>query len=93
MSTNQHRRVHRGEAEWRKILDRFEASGRSQEAFCREVGIPATTFQAWRRRLRHRRAAVPAQFIDVTPVTPPASRWAIEIEFPDGTTARVRGDR
>lgn len=91
MRTKPRQRVQRSETEWRRILDRFEASGRSQEAFCRESGIPVTTLQAVRRRLRDRRPPpAPAQFIEMTPVAIPASRWAIEIEFPDGTIARVR---
>ena len=95
MRAKARQRVHRTEVEWRKILDRFEASGRSQEAFCRESGIPVTTLQAVRRRLRDRtRTPAPARFIDVTPVAASmagsAARWSIEIEFPDGTTARVR---
>lgn len=90
MSVKGQRRVHRSAAEWRTILERFDRSGRSQQAFCREAGISLSAFQNWRRRSRLRHT-VPAQFIDVTPVTPPTPRWAIEIEFPDGTTARVRG--
>jgi hypothetical protein len=81
---------HRSEAEWRTILERFDVSGQSQMAFCSEAGIAPTTFQLWRRRLRQDRAA-PTRFVDVTPAAAPAPRWAIEIEFPDGTTARVRG--
>lgn len=65
MRTKTRQRVDQSEMQWRKVLGRLETSGRNQEAFCRESGIPATTLQFVRRR-------------------------SIEIEFPDGTIARVR---
>jgi len=83
-------RSHRSESEWRAILGQFERSGQSQLAFCRQAGLSPSTFQVWRHRLRLQSSAT--EFIDVTPVvSAPASRWSIEIEFPDGTTTRVRG--
>lgn len=82
-------RVRRTETDWRAILDRFARSGRSQEAFCREAGLALTTFQAWSRKLREGVRA--AEFIDVTPAPAPSAAWSIEISFPDGTTARLRG--
>ena len=81
-------------SEWRTILERFDRGGQSQLAFCREGGISLTTFQSWRRRLRLQpQGPVPSPFLDVTASISPASHWAIEIDFPDGATARVRGDR
>ncbi|MEO8035129.1 MAG: hypothetical protein ABI837_11910 [Acidobacteriota bacterium] len=90
MGASGRKRVQRSDVEWRTILERFDRSGQTQLAFCREAGIPATTFQLWRRRLRQEGTA-PVQFIDVTPPISTPPRWAIEIAFPDGTTARVRG--
>lgn len=94
MGTRDRRRVDRSEAEWRQILERFETSGQTQLAFCRSAGISPTTFHVWRRRLRADRT-LPTPFIDVTPVTRSrtSSGWVLEVEFRDGTTARVRAER
>jgi transposase-like protein len=84
-------RVRRSESEWQAILRRASGSGQSQASFCRGQEISPSTFQVWRRRLRSQIAA--REFVDVTPAAAPAPSilWSIEIEFPDGTTARVRG--
>src|SRR5262249_49143922 len=80
-------RVRRSEADWRRLLDEYARSGKTQEAFCRDARIPASTFEGWSRRLRS--LPVRAEFIDVTPAR--RDPWSIKVVFPDGTTARVRG--
>jgi hypothetical protein len=82
-------RVRRTESDWRALLARFAESGLSRTAFCKQSGIPASTFQLWERKLRAK--CLSAEFVDVTPVAAVSVRWSIEIVFPDGTTARVRG--
>jgi lambda repressor-like predicted transcriptional regulator len=82
-------RVRRSESDWRAIIEQLDRSGKTREAFCRETGISPSTLALWQRRVRV--ASLPAQFIDVTPVARPSAPWSIEIAFPDGTTARVRG--
>jgi hypothetical protein len=37
---------------WRKVLRRWQSSGLSQAAFCRQRKIPAGRFTWWKRRLR-----------------------------------------
>jgi transposase-like protein len=89
MRSKETARTHRTEAERQSILEDFERSGKTRQAFCKEAGIPASTLALWQRRARV--GSVPTQFVDLTPVARPASPWSIDIAFPDGTTARVRG--
>ena len=89
MSSKQLKWVRRTETDWRALLERFDRSGLSRLAFCKQAGIPTSTFQLWERKLRLDR--VPAEFIEVAPVARATTHWSIEISFPDGTTARVRG--
>jgi hypothetical protein len=36
---------------WRKVIERQQVSGLSVAAFCRNNGVPASSFFAWKRRL------------------------------------------
>jgi uncharacterized protein (AIM24 family) len=38
-------------ARWQTLIDQQRSSGRSVGAFCRQQGVAACTFYAWRRRL------------------------------------------
>jgi transposase-like protein len=82
-------RVQRSESDWKSILGEYDRSGQTRAAFCRKTGISSSTFLLWERKLRRQSRA--AEFVAVTPATQPASCWAVEFQFPDGTTARVRG--
>jgi transposase-like protein len=81
-------RVVRSESDWKSILAEYDRSGQTRSAFCRKTGIPPSTFQLWERKLRRRGRQ--AAFVEVA-TAPPSSRWIVEFEFADGTTARVRG--
>jgi hypothetical protein len=82
-------RVQRSEADWKTVLARYDESGQTRAAFCRREGLPASSFILWERKLR--RTARRSEFVDVTPAPQPTARWSVEFQFPDGTTARVRG--
>jgi len=82
-------RVQRSEADWKAILDRYDRSGQSRAAFCRREALPSSSFILWERKLRQRGRGT--EFVDVTPASQTAGRWSVEFQFPDGTTARVRG--
>jgi len=82
-------RVQRSEADWKSILADYDRSAQTRAAFCRKTGVPASTFQLWERKLRGRGRQ--SAFVEMTPTVQPASRWVVEFEFADGTTARVRG--
>ncbi len=44
-------------AKWRAIIQEHQSSGLAVARFCRERGVPESSFFAWRRRLRARRLA------------------------------------
>jgi transposase-like protein len=48
-------RTVRTEADWREIMTRFVASGRTMAAFCRAEGISRSTFDVWREKLRSKK--------------------------------------
>jgi hypothetical protein len=70
--------------EWRSILEAQERSGHSRLAFCRREGIPPTTFDKWKRRIRSE-----AAFVELTPV-PEAGSWELEVTLPAGVVLRFR---
>jgi putative transposase len=81
-------------SEWQARVKRFEASGRSGAAFCRAEGISRSTFDLWRRKLKAARPAAkkgPQEFVEIRPLVERLGGWAVEIELPDGTLARMRG--
>jgi hypothetical protein len=97
METKSKARVARSEADWREIMTRFAASGRTLAAFCRAEGISRSTFDVWRGKLRSKKPPKTAprkasrEFVEVTPVSaPPIGGWTVEIELPDGRLARLR---
>jgi hypothetical protein len=90
-------RVRRTEAEWRAILERYEANGLSLSAFCRRARLPRSSFVKWRRGVQ-KPSAAPA-FVEW--LAPPvagaepretAQRGAGEFEFslPGGAVLRWR---
>lgn len=88
--------VQRSAAEWQTIVKRYTESGRSRAAFFRAEGISRSTFDVWCRKLRTPASAGPTkrthEFVEVEPVEATSiGGWLVEIELPDGTTARVRG--
>lgn len=85
-------RVRRTESEWRSILARYEQSGLSESAFCRQSKLPRNTFRKWRRRLSS--AAVPAPtFVEwIAPSgiaeDTPAHVGEFELTLPGGVVLR-----
>ena len=91
-STNGRTRL--SSSEWQALMKRFETSGRSGAAFCRTEGISRSTFDLWRKKIKVIKPAAKKraqEFVEITPVGERLGGWAIEIELPDGTLARVRG--
>jgi hypothetical protein len=84
-------RVRRSRAEWRKILDRFEASGLSEAVFCHREGIAKGSFSRWKHAFRASEGEKPA-FIELTPRPQPSSvsleAGEMELVLPDGVCLR-----
>jgi hypothetical protein len=82
-------------SEWHERLKRFEASGLSIDAFCRQEEVGRATFMDWLQTLKkkpHRQAAVggethPAKIPAFAPVT--VNAHLIEILLPGGGRVRL----
>jgi hypothetical protein len=73
-------------AKWRGLVSEQSASGQSVAAFCRERGLPASQFFAWKKRLRQ---AAAQPFVELQVVGAPAqpataAGRAIEIRLVGG---------
>ena len=86
--------------QWRKLIDKFERSGMTQDHFCRREGLATATFSEWRRKLSASSlATIPASFVEVClPNTPapidspqPGSVAEVVVELPFGVVLRLRG--
>jgi len=77
-------RVRRTEAEWRRLLQKFESSELSAAAFCRREKITRSAFTQWRRRLGDELAkpGAPrmADFVELPIQQQPARRPAERLE-------------
>ena len=77
---------------WRKLISQQAKSGQSVAAFCRERGLCAPHFFAWRKRLAQ---AVAQKFVEVKVAAPPAAvpsvvpNPAIEIRLENHCGVRV----
>ena len=84
-------RARRTAAEWRAIFERFEASGLSALAFCRQEGLSRSAFTRWRRELRGA-CAQAGRFVEVHAgacgETRSAARGEFELSLPGGVVLR-----
>jgi hypothetical protein len=96
-------RRHLGEAKWRELLERFEASRDTVEAFCRREGVTKSSFQRWRLRiadggapmaLAAQRPQLPVQagFVDLgmmNVASGSTARLELTLDLGGGVTLRV----
>ncbi len=91
-------RVRRTEAEWRKIVERFEKSDLSVSAFCRRAKLPRNSFTKWRERLAGSPSPSPAFVEWIAPAgaaepeaeEAPARGAELELSLPGGVVLRWR---
>jgi len=77
--------------EWEELIGRQEASGLTEEEFCRREGVTRASLQRWKSRLRYRDRGR-SELIDLTEVVEgEGSRWLVELRFPSGVALRIRG--
>ena len=85
-------RVRRTELEWRSILARYERSGLSESAFCRNSKLSRSTFMKWKRRLSSSPAPAPAFVEWMAPSEAaeeaPARVSEFELTLPGGVVLR-----
>ena len=81
-------------AHWQAIMARFDASGVTQEAFCRQESLAISTFNKWRKQLKQApyNSTVEPMFVDLASLSaiPDAGGWDIELVLGDGVTLRLR---
>jgi len=80
---------------WIQIIRQFERSGKTQEAYAKERGIPLSTLQWWiyrqRREEQESTPLLPVRVIASTALSarrPDDDGAAIEAELPDGVRLR-----
>ena len=87
-------KVRRSESEWRAIFKRWEQSGQSRIAYCKQEGISKASFDKWKRRLSKQSDSPPSSFIEIpVPSNDRASGVTgsggeFEIVFPGGVVLR-----
>jgi len=64
------KRVHEAWAKWRGLISERAWSGQSVAAFCREFGLCAPRFFAWKKRLRQAAANQGALAMPMAPFGP-----------------------
>lgn len=93
------RRVKRSEAEWQRIVNRFERSGLTCGEFCAREGVAASSLSKWRQELgrrTHSRDRRAAAFVEVLPPSgPDRSNGGLasgegELALPGGVRLRWR---
>jgi len=94
-------RVRRTEAEWRRLLQKYERSGLSAAAFCRREKITRSAFTQWRKRMGREAAETwtprVADFVELPIQQQPARQPAeplgageLELSLPGGVVLRWR---
>ncbi len=81
----------RKSATWAKHVEGWEHSGQTQRAYCTEHGVPLSSFQWWRRRLRRPVAKKALAAFLPLPVAG-ADTAVVEIELRSKTRLRLEGE-
>ena len=82
-------RVRRTADEWRTIVQRFQDSGLSSRAFCRQEQVNLSSLMRWQRKLVA--AGAESSFVELTAPEQTTPAWSVEVELPDGCIVRLRG--
>lgn len=83
-------KVHRSEAEWRTICERFLKNGLSPKEFCHREALAVGSFRKWHQRCTQK-GAVSEAFVELVAPPVPREPWAVEVELPSGVRLRLRG--
>ena len=77
---------------WREILRRWQSSGLSQAAFCRQGKIPVWRFTWWKKRLSDDGVAAGGLFVPVRVTPSPAAPAEFELTLRGGRRLRFGTD-
>jgi transposase-like protein len=88
-------RVNRTKEQWQTLVNEYEASGLSQQAFCKQHGIATSGLNKWRKRFSK---ASQCDFVDITRQlsqagsqsgAKPDRRWQVELQLGQGLVLRI----
>ena len=82
----------RSAQDWAQWLRLFETSGQKVKEFCREKGLPPSSFSYWRRRLRSQPGTKASEkLIEIRPAAVRAGvgSWAMRIAVRGGICVEV----
>ena len=77
---------------WREVLRRWQASGLSQAAFCRQRKIPVWRFTWWKKRLSNDGVAAGDLFVPIHVAPPAATSADFELTLRGGRLLRFSAD-
>ncbi len=79
--------------QWQVLIDQWQTSGLSAEAFCQDKGISYSRFCVWRKRLAKTitTPAAETSFIDLAALatTQPGNGWSIVLSLGNGVELRL----
>lgn len=80
-------------AVWTKHIGEWQRSGQTQRAFCARRGLPLSTFQWWRGKLRRiEQQDSKAAFLPLALNATPGNGAVIEVELRSKTRLRLEGE-
>ena len=82
--------VRRPESEWTKILQRYDESGLTLRAFCRQERVSPESLRLWRQKLSESDSS---KFVELQPpsAVEASPQWELEVALPNGVQLRFRG--
>jgi len=92
-------RVTRTPEQWAELLYKFESSGLTQQAFCKQYRISTGSLYKWREKLGNHPPHVPAEpapFVEIgqdlinDQAADSESNWQVELELGKGVILRLR---
>ena len=90
-------RVKRTRQQWKTLLNKFDGSGLTRSAFCKQHQIATSGLYRWQKLFAEESGGA-AEFIDVTepltntvaPAPAPDNDWQVELELSGGIVLRLR---
>jgi hypothetical protein len=86
------RRTRRSRDWWRRFIEEWPRSGRTQAAYCREHGVALGSFCWWRSRFRSKTSPsfLPVTIVPPRASSPPSAPSPLEVVLRSGHLVRIR---
>jgi transposase-like protein len=88
-------RVNRSKEQWQMLVNQYETSGLTQQAFCKQQGIATSGLNKWRKRFSN---SLETEFVDITDQLSEVgshenhhrdNRWEVELQLGQGLVLRI----